>query len=128
MSTHAAIIRKTYTGKFEGVYLHRDGYSSYAGRILQTHYKDADKVAALINLGDLSFLGERVEPIGSHSFGSAEKGTTIAYGRDRGERNVGKLIADSISELESEIDHSGNVYVFADGEWSHNGQPIEVNA
>lgn len=124
MSTHAAIIRKTETGTFEGVYLHSDGYLSYAGRMLQTHYRDAAKVAALIDLGDLSLLDERVEPIGPHSWGSAEKGTTLAYGRDRGEKGTQKLIGGTVHAVKAEIDHSDNVYVFADGEWTHNGRPL----
>ena len=126
MSTHAAIIRKTETGTFEGVYLHSDGYLSYAGRMLQTHYQDAAKVAALIDLGDLSLLDERVEPIGPHSFGSPEKGTTIAYGRDRGERNVEARVGGTVKAVKAEIDYSGNVYVFADGEWTHNGRPLST--
>ena len=124
MSTHAAIIRKTETGTFEGVYLHSDGYPSHAGRILLAHYQDAEKVAALINLGDLSFLDERVEPIGTHSFTWPEKGTTIAYGRDRGERGIEKHLGHSVQSLKNVIEHGGNLYVFADGGWTHNGSPL----
>ena len=124
MSTHAAIIRKTETGTFEGVYLHNDGYPSYAGRILLDHYQDAAKVEALINLGDLSLLAERCEPTGPHSFGSPEEGVTIAYGRDRGERNVEKHVGHSVQSLKNVIEHGGNLYVFAEGAWTHNGKPL----
>lgn len=124
MSTHAAIIRKTETGTFEGIYLHSDGYPSYAGRILLNHYQDEAKVEALIDLGDLSFLAERVVPVGPHSWGSAEDGTTLAYGRDRGERNTEARVGPTVNAVKAEIDHSGHVYVFADGAWTHNGRPL----
>ena len=89
MSTRSAIIEKTETG-YRGIYCHNDGYLSYNGRILFDHYQDAAKVSALIDLGDISSLGERVAPIGEHSFdySKREEGTTVAYSRDRGEEGT----------------------------------------
>lgn len=64
---------------------HWDGYIEYVGRILVEHYQDVEKIKKLISLGNLSSLGERVDPIGEHSFEKQEDGTCVFYGRDRGE-------------------------------------------
>lgn len=84
MSTNAGI-HYVKGNRLYTIYSHYDGYLDYVGRILHTHYRDEKKVQRLINLGDISILGERVEPIGEHSFDKAENGTTVAYHRDRGE-------------------------------------------
>jgi hypothetical protein len=67
------------------VYCHWEGYLQGVGETLLKHY-DSPKANFLVALGDLSNLGERVEAISeTHSFETPEKGTTIFYGRDRGE-------------------------------------------
>ncbi len=65
-----------------------DGYVEHTGRMLVEHYNDADRVKALIALGDLSVLAPSIECPEGHSFATPVKGYTIAYGRDRGETNV----------------------------------------
>lgn len=84
MSTNAGI-HYVKGNRLYSICVHYDGKLDYVGKILHTHYRDEKKVQRLINLGDISILGERVEPIGEHSFEKAEKGTTVAYHRDRGE-------------------------------------------
>lgn len=122
--SRSAIIRKTDTG-YAGVYCNSDGYPSGVGATLLQHYSDPAKVAALIALGDLSILGERLDPLGAtHRFGNAEKGTTVAYGRDRRESGCEPKIGNSIREVEREIGHNGHVYVFENGVWTHNGTPL----
>ncbi len=113
MSTRSAIIEKTETG-YRGIYCHNDGYLSYNGRILFDHYQDAAKVSALIDLGDISSLGERVAPIGEHSFdySKREEGTTVAYSRDRGEEGTEAVSGATVEDVASNIGHDGYVYVF----------------
>lgn len=84
MGTPAAIIEKTENG-YRGISCNYDGYPAHTGKILKTHYKDPLKVKSLIDLGEISSLGERVNPIGTHSYKDSEEGTTVAYHRDRGE-------------------------------------------
>ena len=84
MSTNAGI-HYVKGNRLYSICVHYDGKLDYVGKKLHTHYRDEKKVQRLINLGDISILGERVEPIGEHSFEKAEKGTTVAYHRDRGE-------------------------------------------
>ena len=84
MSTNAGI-HYVKGNRLYSIYSHFDGYLEGVGKTLHEHYRDEKKIQKLINLGDISILGERVEPIGEHSFEKAEKGTTVAYHRDRGE-------------------------------------------
>jgi hypothetical protein len=85
MSTHARIGMEQEGGKVKSIYCHFDGYPSHVGRILNESFKDHDKVKALIELGDISYLEGEIEPTGPHSFASPQEGVTVAYHRDRGE-------------------------------------------
>jgi hypothetical protein len=124
MSTRSAIIMKTPNG-YAGIYCHFDGYEDGVGQQLLDHYTDPAKVAALIELGDISSLGERVAPIGPHSFDKRENGTTTAYHRDRGEEKIQARTGATINDVAFEIGHNGYVYVF-DGKWTCNGkQPVD---
>ena len=69
------------------IYCHNDGYPEHQLPILKEHYNTADKVEALLDLGDLSFLDARIAPAPGekHSFDAPVRGVTIAYHRDRGE-------------------------------------------
>ena len=92
MSTHAEIGRLREDGFLQHIYLHWDGYTEWAGRMLQEHYNTPKKVDALINLGSLSALYERLAPNPGekHSFenpvlSGPNGGVTVAYHRDRKE-------------------------------------------
>lgn len=61
MSTHASIWMRNSDGKVSGIYCHFDGYLSHVGKILETYYADTEKVKALIDLGDISYLGNTLE-------------------------------------------------------------------
>ncbi len=123
MSTRSAILHRTATG-YVGIYCHFDGYPEGVGQKLLDHYQDADKVARLIALGEISSLGERVEPIGPHSYQNAEEGTTVAYHRDRGEDRTEPATGDTVKACEAHIGHNGYVYVFESGAWTLNGEPL----
>ena len=85
MATRSRIGMEQEDGSVKSIYCHFDGYPSHNGRILNESFKDHDKVKSLIDLGDISFLREEIEPTGPHSFNSPQKGVTVAYHRDRGE-------------------------------------------
>ena len=72
------------------IYCHWDGYISNNGDILFHHYKSKNKVMKLINLGDISNLENEVDiPKDKiHTFDNPCCGVTVAYGRDRGEKNI----------------------------------------
>lgn len=88
MSTRCVIAMKNPDQTVSGVYCHFDGYPDGVGKCLLDHYQDEEKVKALLALGSLSSLGERVapEPGEEHSFERPVEGITVAYHRDRGEK------------------------------------------
>jgi hypothetical protein len=71
MSTRSRIAIETESGTVKSIYCHFDGYVSGVGKTLFNHY-DREKLEKLIELGDISSLGESTE-------------NTVAYWRDRGE-------------------------------------------
>lgn len=108
-SSISIVSERTENGKGKTIYSHWDGYPSHNGRILLEHYQDPKKIKALIKLGDISILAENVEPQGKgvnsqwdkekrkyvlieaakeHSFDTPHDGVVVAYGRDRGEKNI----------------------------------------
>ena len=125
MATRSFIIVANPKGDFTGSYCHSDGYLSHNGRILLEHYSSKGKARELIRLGSLSSLGKRAAPINpeAHSFDEGETGTTVAYGRDRGEpwEAVKPDTADTLAELVQLADESGceYVYLFWNGHWSY---------
>lgn len=124
MGTRSAIIMKTDTG-YAGIYCHWDGYPSYVGELLLTHYNTPEMVTKLIALGDLSSLSKRLNPIGPHSFANPEGGTTIAYGRDRGETGTEAKTGKTVKEITDKIDHH-YAYVFDGKKWLLNGKPLTL--
>lgn len=85
MATRSRIAIENQDGTVTSVYCHHDGYIDYNGVVLQKHYSQREKVEALIALGDLSSIGERVSTEESHSFENPSRGVTVAYHRDRSE-------------------------------------------
>lgn len=124
MATRSFIIVANPKGDFTGSYCHWDGYPSHNGRILLEHYSSKAKARELINLGWLSSLGERAKPLDpfNHTYDNKEPGTTVAYGRDRGETNVKPAKRDTLAELVQEADEAWceYVYLFWNGHWSYN--------
>ena len=93
MGTRSTIALEYADGTVGQVYCHWDGYLEHNGMILYKHYSDPFKVRELLDLGDLSSLGER---IGSqHAFDKAPEGECTFYKRDRKENGVNqKMYAD----------------------------------
>jgi hypothetical protein len=54
MATRSRIGIQLTDGSILSVYHHWDGYPEWLGRILKTHYNTSDKVAELIDGGDMS--------------------------------------------------------------------------
>ena len=64
MSTHATIAIHNDNDTYTAIYLHWDGYVEAAGKTLNDHYNDETTIRQLMNLGDLSTLGEKPEDPG----------------------------------------------------------------
>ncbi len=71
MSTKSRIKIKRLDGTEKAIYCHWDGYVEHNGLYLQLCYDTPDKIEKLLELGNLSSLGQTVE-------------TCNAYHRDRG--------------------------------------------
>jgi hypothetical protein len=100
MSTHSRIGIQNQDGSVTSVYCNWDGYTSYVGAMLLDHYSDESKVRALISLGDLSVLGERVSPNATerHSYDTPAPGVCVFYLRDRGEEEGEFCVSESPKE------------------------------
>jgi hypothetical protein len=118
MSTRATI---SYfdedTKKYHSIYLHNDGYLEGAGKILKEHYSSLEKVKELVALGSISILGDRIAPIGKHSFYAPEKGTTVAYHRDR--RENFSFVRPIIGKKLKKGDMQEFNYLFVNGRWTY---------
>ena len=115
MATRSRIGKRLSDGTIKSIYCHFDGYPDHNGQILKEHYKDETKVDALLELGDISILGPE---IGEHQdFDRREthhKDWCLAYGRDRGEKNIDAEVHKHIDDMCREAYH----YVYENGEWA----------
>jgi hypothetical protein len=92
MSTPSFIGILYEEGIIKFVYCHSDGYPSYLGKMLLEHYNTPELATALIDLGSLSMVRERLAPDEgeTHTFDTPVRhgpkgGVTTAYHRDRGD-------------------------------------------
>lgn len=93
MATRSTITAKFRDGKTYSIYVHWDGYIDTAGRTLFKDYQCQDKIEELLNLGNLSELGEHIGE--KLPMGQRDPGACVACGRDKGENgNEKKEIAE----------------------------------
>ena len=104
MSTRSYIGIERKPGEYECVYCHFDGYLSYVGEILSTHYQDKDKIEKLLSMGDISSLGNEIDmPDGGKnvdgSFGAIkDKNVCLFYTRDRGDEETKPFKINNLAE------------------------------
>ena len=85
MSTQCGIAIKSDKG-YETIYVHSDGYPEYMWPMLTEHYNSEELAKKLVSLGDASYISEKLEPTGPHSFEKPDFEVCCFYHRDRGER------------------------------------------
>lgn len=85
MSTRSRIGLRKLDGTAKYIYCHWDGYIEHNGLLLQLCYDTPEKIERLLELGNLSALGEYLETDEPHSFESPQHNVCVAYHRDRGE-------------------------------------------
>jgi hypothetical protein len=116
MATRSNIAIKNSDGTVEAIYCHWDGYPENNGVILLEHYTDEAKIRELISLGDLSSLSSEIGE--KHNFNSNEHRNNNwckAYGRDRGEENVGKK---DYADVQQWLCYGEEYnYLFDNGKW-----------
>ena len=104
----------------KSVYCHWDGYLDHNGRILLEHY-DSSKANHLVALGDISSLGNSIEPLEGteHSFADPAKDITVFYGRDRGEEGTEFKADHTFEDFFNRAERCGAefYYIMRDGVW-----------
>lgn len=121
MSTRCNIGILDGDGGITGIYVHWDGYPKHSGKMLLNHYMDPGYIYELMDLGDLSQLCENVYSVGKHSFNDPEPKVCVAYGRDRGEKDVESRYFEDIGEFEEFGRNTGSdyQYLFDNGVWTY---------
>ena len=110
MSTRSRIGLELSDGSILSVYHHWDGYTSWLGRILQTHYNSYEKASELIDGGDMSSCWTDT-PFDCD--GKASKYGPNYYSL-RGEDCPPRLDANLNEYLENGEEYA---YLFVNGEW-----------
>ena len=123
MGTRSFIAKEIGDDQYRTIYCHSDGYLTYNGAMLVDHYNTPEAVDELLNLGDISSLGERPNPDldRPHRFDydMRQEGVTVAYSRDRGDKNTEARVM-SLAELDDPNNWTAYVYIFTqDNEWKY---------
>ena len=83
MGTRSYIARQIGDDQYLTIYCQLNGYPEDTGATLVKHYDTSEKVNALLALGDLYYLREKLSPDpGRHDFIAPQPGVTLAYRRD----------------------------------------------
>jgi len=130
MATRCIIGKLESEGDVSAIYCHWDGYPEGVGMTLMQHYLDATKVDGLMLLGSLSSLGPELgekHPFSYHDvqmtserYDELYSNMCVAYGRDRGEADVGfRTYADVDDFADNAMkDHGAEyLYLYEDGFW-----------
>jgi len=105
MATRSAIGYKLPTGEVRGIYCHWDGYVENNGKLLQENYQAAYKIAAMVELGDMSAL-------------AAEVADCVYYGRDKGESDVATQTYNDVDDYVTHYaDGCEYMYLWNGNEW-----------
>ena len=109
MATRSRIGIELQDGSILSVYHHWDGYPTWLGRILETHYNTKEKVSELIDGGDMSSAWTNC---GWNNETRPETGAM--YYSERGE-NCPPRLDESITDFINNGEEFG--YIFQDGAW-----------
>jgi hypothetical protein len=110
MATRSRIGLELADGSVLSAYAHWDGYPEWMGRILRTHYNTKDKVAELIDGGDMS------SPWTNAGFNNETVAQGPLYYSQRGDDCPPRLdsdLCDYLLAVNAEEYH----YLFRNGEW-----------
>lgn len=145
MATRSTISIELNDGTVKTVYCHWDGYLSHNGYILLKHYSNTEKLLELIELGDLSVLGQDIGHKhlfdNPHKYGSPEyndyremhKNMCTFYGRDRGEDGISARVYSSYDDYVANSQGEEYNYILrACGKWlvefqDTNGKFVELS-
>ena len=105
MATRSRIGIENQDESISSIYCHWDGYPEGVGATLKEFYSDRKNLQQLLDLGDISSLGDDIA-------------TTVAYHRDRGESLNKPRINSSLDGFKkSDFEEFGYVFTL-DGQWT----------
>ena len=108
MATHSRIALQLTEDSFLSVYHHWDGYPQWLGVTLNKKFNTRDKVAELIDGGDISCCDSdtdwNLEKVENH----------VQYYNDRGEKTEPRL---DLNDGDFFVNNEEYAYIFDDGEW-----------
>ena len=125
MSTRCRIGIVEEDGTVKSIYCHHDGYVKGVGETLRKHYTDPEKIEKLINLGDISILGEEYDSEwGKYYWDKVDNGKTftpkdyemmdkmtVTY-RDRGEEGIDYRVDKDVEEYTKKAGDCGEEFVY----------------
>ena len=119
MGTRSYIAKQIGDNQYLTIYSQLNGHPEDTGAILVKCYDTPEKVDALLALGDLYYLREKLSPgPGCHDFDDTQPGVTVAYQRDGGYSGWDATIK-TFEELR-DWDQGGIEYIYiydANGQW-----------
>ena len=115
MSTRCDIGIKKF-GTVEIIYCHFDGYLSAVGKTLLENYTNLNKIEELMSLGSISSLGKELNGSINHSHSNPDKDVTVAYMRDRGEKNQEASVV-NMDEVTDDMNDFIYLYDIEIGKW-----------
>lgn len=122
MSTRSAIGLQLEDESYKTIYCHNDGYLEGVGKTLVDNYKTKEDVEALLELGDISTLGE--QPYSDPELWDLDKWASgywkttkgcCTY-KGRGDKDVDALIFKKLSDIAPNYG-AEYIYIFKDGKW-----------
>ena len=120
MGTRSYIARQIGDDQYLTIYCQLNGYPEDTGATLVKHYDTSEKVNALLALGDLYYLREKLSPDpGRHDFIAPQPGVTLAYRRD-GDCPGWEATIKTFEELYDAADWAGIEYIYiydTNGQW-----------
>lgn len=120
MSTRSIIAKQVGEDKYLTIFCHYNGYPDDNGATLLKHYNTPERVDALLALGDLEFLREKIEPTPQtpHTAGFPQSGVTVAMQRDMNLSGCEAVEMTREELIEPEYEGIEYTYVFSqDGKW-----------
>ena len=131
MGTRSLIGKQLSDGSILGVYCHYDGYPEFNGRVLRDNFNTADKVAALIDGGDMSCTWtnagwnmETLPECGPLHYTS--RGESIENNAPRLDKDMEEFFNDG--EEYSYIFRNGKSFAYDMHQWEDNvaPEPVEI--
>ena len=119
MGTRSYIAKQIGDDQYLTIYCQLNGYPEETGATLVKCYDTPEKIDALLALGDLYYLREKLSPdSGRHNFDAPQPGVTVAYQRDGGCPDWAATIKTFEDLCDGDQDGIEYVYIYdTNGQW-----------